>query len=181
VPHDEMPGIWSSHDVFVQVSDFEGTSVSMLEAMAHGVVPVVTAASSGIADVIHHEENGFVAPVGDMKALAEHIRRLADDRALLSSAGGAAYESAKAYSMTPYTERFTQVLDQAVATGPEQEQKRSCTFVALHPLYKQRQVIVEQQEQIRKLKRGPMQRLSGRPYGARLPVGLRRLLGMRSA
>src|SRR5262249_5189777 len=35
--YDEMSGIWTAHDVFVQTSDFEGTSISLLEAMAHGL------------------------------------------------------------------------------------------------------------------------------------------------
>jgi glycosyltransferase involved in cell wall biosynthesis len=73
IPHSQMAAKWSSHDVFVQVSDFEGTSVSMLEAMAHGAVPVVTAASSGIDGVINHGDNGFVVPIGDMAAMAQTL------------------------------------------------------------------------------------------------------------
>ena len=112
---DAMPGLWRAHDICVQLSDFEGTSVSMLEAMAQGAVPVVTAASSGIRDVLAHGRNGFVVPVGDMDAVADAIARLAADRDALEAAGRAAHANAGRFSMDAYLPRFSAVLDRAFA------------------------------------------------------------------
>ncbi len=52
-----------SSDVFVLASRYEGLSVSMLEAMSAGCVPVVTPVASGATDVIKDGMNGFFAEV----------------------------------------------------------------------------------------------------------------------
>jgi hypothetical protein len=149
----------------LQVSDFEGTSVSMLEAMAHGVVPVVTAASSGIAGVIQHGENGFVVPVGDMAAMAREVKRLAMDRSLLASASRASHETSQAYSIERHSERFVQILDQMLEEGKEVDlHGRYGMFGPTHPVFKQRQLILHQQQQISKLQRSAMRRFLDKGY-----------------
>jgi glycosyltransferase involved in cell wall biosynthesis len=160
IPHCEMAAKWLSHDIFVQTSDFEGTSVSMLEAMAHGVVPVVTAASSGIAGVIEHGENGFVVPIGDMSAMSDVIARLANDQALLSDAGRAAYATAQMYSMDSYTRKFTRILDQMTDTyGQVDYLKRYGYFSPPHPLLLQRQLLDLTRADVGGLGHGRLKRL----------------------
>src|SRR5690606_40887156 len=66
-------------DVFIQCSDFEGTSNSMLESMAQGTIPVVTQTESGLAGIITPGANGFLVQVGDMEAMAEVLCSLAVD------------------------------------------------------------------------------------------------------
>jgi glycosyltransferase involved in cell wall biosynthesis len=168
VPHREMPGIWLAHDVFVQVSDFEGTSVSMLEAMAHGLVPVVTAASSGIAGVIHDGVNGFVVPVGDMPALARALARLAMEPGLLERLGRAAHESARDYAVEPYRDRFVALLDE-VARAPDRVDMhaRYGMFGYAHPLFK-----------LHRERRGSESLLEA-GYRALVPAGVRRFLAGR--
>jgi glycosyltransferase involved in cell wall biosynthesis len=147
IPHAAMAEKWRNHDIFVQVSDFEGTSVSMLEAMAHGVVPVVTDASSGIAGVIHHNANGFVAPIGDMAAMAEGIRQIAGDLKLLTDAGHEAYRTAQAYSMDLYANKFAQILEQVAEMDQRIDyQKRYGIYSPPHPLLLQQQWIKQQVE-----------------------------------
>ena len=114
VPPDKMSGVWDSHDIFVQTSEYEGTSISMLEAMASGTVPVVTDAGSGIEGTFVAGESGFVVPVGDMHLLAKTIADLAADSVRLQRVGLAAHRAAQAFSIKSYTEQFTQVLDQAL-------------------------------------------------------------------
>jgi hypothetical protein len=63
VPHSDMAAVWQATDVCLLVSNYEGTSVAMLEAMANGSVPVVTDVS-GTKAVVAHGENGFTFPVG---------------------------------------------------------------------------------------------------------------------
>jgi glycosyltransferase involved in cell wall biosynthesis len=160
IPHSEMKAKWLSHDLFVQTSDFEGTSVSMLEAMAHGVVPVVTAASSGIAGVIESGENGFVVPIGDMSAMAGVIAKLANNQSLLSDLGHAAYGTAQAYSMDSYTRKFTRILDQITeANGHIDYLKRYGYFSPPHPLLLQRQLLDLPRADIGGLGRGKLRRM----------------------
>jgi glycosyltransferase involved in cell wall biosynthesis len=115
VPPEAMAAVWRDHDVCIQVSEFEGTSVSMLEAMAQGAVPVVTAASSGVRDVLVDGRNGFVVPVGDMDAMAGVIARLASDRGALEAAGREAYANSERFSIDAYVPKFAAVLDRAIA------------------------------------------------------------------
>jgi glycosyltransferase involved in cell wall biosynthesis len=138
IHHREMARVWLEHDVFVQTSDFEGTSVSMLEAMAYGVVPAVTAASSGIDGVIDSGRNGFVVPVGDMEKMAQVLGRLATDQKLLESTGQAAHQTAQRYSMDLYVNRFVDFLDGVVAAGNVSVQSRCGMFGHVHPLFVKR-------------------------------------------
>ena len=94
-----MDGIWRDHDVFIQCSDFEGTSNSMLESMAQGTIPVVTQTESGLAGIIEHGVNGFLVPVGDMEAMAEILGTLSADTARLEALGRAAHAATIPYAI----------------------------------------------------------------------------------
>jgi glycosyltransferase involved in cell wall biosynthesis len=171
LPHAQMAALWREHDVFIQTSDFEGTSVSMLEAMAGGVVPVVTAASSGVAGVIEPGVNGFVAPVGDMAGLAQAIARLAADQSLLTSAGAAAHQTAQAYSIENYAPRFVEVLDRAMQNGsPADLPERYGMFAGVHPLLSQQRRIAELQHRLEQPNRGLFRKLRFRKRSQTRPV-----------
>ncbi len=86
IPKSEMPEFWKEQDVFVNVSEYEGTSLSMLEAMSYGCVPVTTDVS-GAMEFIKENVNGYICPVGDMGRLASCIKDLADDRQKLKKYG----------------------------------------------------------------------------------------------
>ena len=116
MPPADMNAIWREHDVFIQTSDFEGTSNSLLESMAQGAVPVVTRTESGLAGILEHGANGFVVPVGDMRAMTEVLCELAKDRARLESLGRAAHAAALPYAMDRYAERFVHLLDATMAS-----------------------------------------------------------------
>jgi lipopolysaccharide biosynthesis glycosyltransferase/glycosyltransferase involved in cell wall biosynthesis len=115
LPPSAMDALWREHDVFIQTSNFEGTSNSMLESMAQGAVPVVTQTDSGIAGIIEHGANGFVVPVGDMSAMAEILCELAEDKASLETLGRAAHAAARPYAMDIYAEKFVRLLDATMA------------------------------------------------------------------
>ncbi|MDD5556461.1 MAG: glycosyltransferase family 4 protein [bacterium] len=115
VPPGEMAAVWEGHDVAVQVSEVEGTSVSMLEAMARGVVPVVTEASSGVRGVIADGASGFTVPVGAMDGMAAVIERLSREGDLLRRVGAAAHERAKRFSIELCAKQFIAVIERALA------------------------------------------------------------------
>lgn len=73
--------IYPELDVLVHFAEWEGLTIAPREAMAHGVVPVVSR-FIGAEDFIDGE-NALTFPVGDMRAAAEAIARLDRDRALL--------------------------------------------------------------------------------------------------
>ncbi|HEX7069429.1 MAG TPA: glycosyltransferase family 4 protein [Rhodothermales bacterium] len=93
--HREMEALWRRSDVCVLTSAYEGCSISMLEAMASGCIPVVTAVS-GTSRFIRSGENGYTVPVGDMMGMADAIEALARDRARLPRLGRAAHDAVAA-------------------------------------------------------------------------------------
>lgn len=74
------------YDAFWLASDFEGTSNSLLEAMAAGLA-VVASAIPANSDVIRAGETGLLFPAGDPAALAAVTRRLIDDPELAARLG----------------------------------------------------------------------------------------------
>ena len=109
VPHGDMARYWEQADICVLVSDFEGTSISMLEAMSHGCVPVVTDVS-GTKAVIQDGINGLIVPIGDMATMADRIEGLMDDRQTLEAMGRAAHVAvADKYSFESYMAWFLAV------------------------------------------------------------------------
>lgn len=73
----DVPDILKALDICVMPSLWEGLSVAMLEAMAASL-PLVISDVSGVSQVVGDDEYGIKVPVGDVPALAQTIRELAD-------------------------------------------------------------------------------------------------------
>lgn len=84
---------WPRVDANVIVSEAEGTSIAMLESMAHGVIPCITAVDSGATAIVRDGVNGIAVAVGDMKAMAERLAAVASDVRLRGSMAVAAYRT----------------------------------------------------------------------------------------
>jgi glycosyltransferase involved in cell wall biosynthesis len=72
VMHEEMPNLLSRADIYVSTSLDDGTSISLLEAMASGAFPIVTDIPSN-REWISDGENGFLVPIDQERLLAEKI------------------------------------------------------------------------------------------------------------
>jgi glycosyltransferase involved in cell wall biosynthesis len=72
MPHEEMPNLLSQADIYVSTSLHDGTSVSLLEAMASGAFPIVTDIPSN-REWIRNAENGFLISTGNENVLAMKI------------------------------------------------------------------------------------------------------------
>jgi len=83
IPTETVVSLLMDSDVFVLPSQSEGFPVSLVEAAAAGVVPVVSDLPSGIPEVVHPGSTGFRVPVGDVKSFAQAIASLAANRSLL--------------------------------------------------------------------------------------------------
>ncbi len=79
VPNDRIPELMLSSDIFLLPSDYEGLPISLLEAMAHGVVPVVSDLPSGIREVVN-AETGIVVHPENIDGYAAAILQLDSDR-----------------------------------------------------------------------------------------------------
>lgn len=81
---------WNGQDIMISCSEHEGHSISQMEAMASGVVPVLTDVS-GVRDDVSDGVNGFIVPVGEVDMIAEKICGLAGNRKLLKKMGKEAH------------------------------------------------------------------------------------------
>lgn len=90
--------VMKESDLFLLPSVFEGTPLTLMEAM-HSGMPIVTTAVCGMRDVIEDGRNGLLVPVRSPGAIAAAISRLSGDPSLAESIGRAARQDA----ITRYT------------------------------------------------------------------------------
>jgi glycosyltransferase involved in cell wall biosynthesis len=85
VLHQEMPNLLGQSDIYVSTSPHDGTSVSLLEALASGAFPVVTDIPSN-REWISDGDNGFLVPKENENVLAKKIVEAIRDHRLLGEA-----------------------------------------------------------------------------------------------
>lgn len=78
---EDMPGTLAQAHIIVMPSYREGLPRGLIEAAAIGRA-IITTDAPGCREVVQHEENGLLVPVGDDDAVAAAIRRLLEDPAL---------------------------------------------------------------------------------------------------
>jgi glycosyltransferase involved in cell wall biosynthesis len=71
-PRPDVERLLAGMDLFVSSSLWEGISTTILESMAAGV-PVAATDIPGTRELVHHLENGWLAPPADATALARTI------------------------------------------------------------------------------------------------------------
>ena len=74
IPHEQMPAHLQAATAYVSTALSDGASVSLLEAMACGITPVVADIPAN-REWITDGENGFLFPPGDARALAEKVEQ----------------------------------------------------------------------------------------------------------
>lgn len=135
-PH-EVAGLLSSHDVLVLGSRIEGLSLSMLEAMGQGCVPVVVRTPSGVSEVIEHGVNGVLVETPEHADVRQVGAAMARGVASFSAASLAAMSAAawktvtSRFSMTRHLAFVEALIDQVANTQPLQwPVARPCAFTA---------------------------------------------------
>lgn len=103
VPDDDLIALYGEASVLVHPALSEGFGLALLQAMAAGV-PVVAAASDGPRELIRPGKNGFLAPPGDRKALAELIVQLLESPELAARVSVGARRFAGSFSSTKMAE-----------------------------------------------------------------------------
>jgi glycosyltransferase involved in cell wall biosynthesis len=88
----------AASDLFVLPSLFEGTPLTLIEAMMSGL-PVIATATCGFKDAIEHGRSGILIPTRSAAALVEAVEQLRGSPGLRESLGRAAHARAR--------ERFT--------------------------------------------------------------------------
>ena len=79
LPNHDVGREYLRNDVFLLTSAFEGLPVSLLEAMAHGCVPVVLRTESGIPELIRDGDNGQLIVENDFGSFADRLAALYEE------------------------------------------------------------------------------------------------------
>lgn len=95
---DETAAAFVDADIFVLPSLFEGTPLTLIEAMMSGM-PIVTTATCGMKDVIRQDENGLLVPRRSPDALVAAIESLVCDAEYRTRLG----QTAQAEALEKYT------------------------------------------------------------------------------
>ena len=72
VPKEEVNRIFKMSDAYIIASDFEGISVSLLEAMFNRK-PIIASDAPGINDMITDGESGLLFKTGNASEVKEHL------------------------------------------------------------------------------------------------------------
>ena len=114
VPHQELVELLRAADAFVSSSTFEGSPLSIAEALSLGT-PVLATAVGGVPELAEDGVSGILVPPGDVSALADGLARLMTDEPLrrrLAAAGRDLIQSRQAPDVvaTELVELYRRVL-----------------------------------------------------------------------
>jgi len=114
---DNVEEILGIADVLLLPSEMESFGLAALEAMACEVPPIATRVG-GLPEVVTHGVDGFLAEVGDVKAMAEYATRLLENPSLHAEVSQAARQTARkrfcaSLIIPKYEELYRRVLERA--------------------------------------------------------------------
>ncbi|MGA7429470.1 MAG: glycosyltransferase, partial [Xanthobacteraceae bacterium] len=115
VAYERMTEVWASSDISVLFSEFEGMSISMLESMGQGCVPIVTDVS-GSKEKITHGKTGFIVTIGDVVSMAQIIADLDANRARVDHISNACILSLRDHNgFDTYDREFEKIMGECMS------------------------------------------------------------------
>jgi glycosyltransferase involved in cell wall biosynthesis len=108
VPQEKLPDYYQAADLYVSASHSDGSSVSLMEALASGL-PALVSDIPGNREWIEEGEQGWLFPDGDAQALAEGILRTVEMRENLTEIGKRARQRAE--ERANWRKNFRKLLD----------------------------------------------------------------------
>ena len=109
----DVPDRLERAGVALLCSKFEGQSLALLEAKAHGCVPVAFDVDFGPRDVINHGVDGFLVSDEDAPSMADYVRLLVTDERRHRQMSTAAFSDAQSYGSEKVYRQWQEVLEQA--------------------------------------------------------------------
>lgn len=110
----DIPSLLAAIDIVCIPSLYEGTPLTLFEAMAAGK-PIVSTSVDGCAEVLEDGATGILVPPGDAAGLAEGLVRCLGDAALRARLGEAARRASERYDIGECVERMQALYDEVLA------------------------------------------------------------------
>ncbi|WKF85001.1 glycosyltransferase family 4 protein [Lacticaseibacillus pantheris] len=99
-------------------SNMEGFNLAIMEAIAHGLIPVTYDVNYGPNEITEDHVNGRVVPYGDIDAFAQAVIEILQNPDLAQQYSTAAYDSAERYSEANVWQAWRALIDDADAIWP---------------------------------------------------------------
>jgi glycosyltransferase involved in cell wall biosynthesis len=106
----DVAAVVSAFDLSVFPSLWEGTPLTVFEALAMGK-PIVATDADGLLDVLQHDRDALIVPRRDATALASAIVRMVDDTPLRERLSAAARESGRAYDIAAFVRKMERLYE----------------------------------------------------------------------
>ncbi len=106
----DVADVLSAFDLSVFPSLWEGTPLTVFEALAMGK-PIVATDADGLVDVLTHERDALIVPKRNPRALADAIVRMMDDPSLRARLAGKARVTGQEYDIAAFVRKMEQLYD----------------------------------------------------------------------
>jgi glycosyltransferase involved in cell wall biosynthesis len=106
----DIPRVVSAFDLSVFPSLWEGTPLTVFEALAMGK-PIVATDADGLMDVLTHDRDALIVPRRDAPSLAAAIIRTIDEPATRARLGATAHLTGKQYDIAAFVRKMEQLYD----------------------------------------------------------------------
>ena len=106
----DVTRVVSAFDISAFPSLWEGTPLTVFEALAMGK-PIVATDADGLIDVLTHEEDALIVPKGNAEALADAIGRLMHAPLTRQRLSNAARVTAKQYDIATFVSKMERLYD----------------------------------------------------------------------
>jgi glycosyltransferase involved in cell wall biosynthesis len=110
----KMHAVYADHDAFLFPSLLEGLPSVLLEAMASGM-PVITAETCGMPDVVEDDFNGILVPPANSRAIEDAVLRLAHSAELRRRLGQEAQETMTRYTWKRSAQKLERLFRDVIA------------------------------------------------------------------
>jgi glycosyltransferase involved in cell wall biosynthesis len=106
VTREDIPDYYNIADVYIISSDYEGTSLSLMEAMFNKLA-IIASNAPGINGMLTHEQNALLYETKNANHLADTIKRVFSDPGLADRLATSAYAGFRAkYSYESMIEKY---------------------------------------------------------------------------
>lgn len=110
--YENPESFYKRSSMFMMTSDFEGFSMTLIEASQYGVIPMAMNTYSALTDIITDGENGFIFSSTDYTAYINQIIELAADKTKRLTVASNAVKNAKRFSIDSIARKWDKLISE---------------------------------------------------------------------